>query len=309
MLMISSSFISKIIIMEEKRSNEIIFFVNYISSQKGLSENTILAYESDLRKFFEYLEKENLNLDELKRFHFRGFLNDLSRQKLSKTSINRIISAVKSFIRFKIRSGYKDKASILEVESQKKSQYLPNFLFDEELNQLLSFDRNKKEDYRDAAIFELIFSTGLRVSELVSIDLSDINESKEIRIIGKGNKERIVLYGERAKSMLNQYMEVRSLFKPKEDALFLNNRGKRLTTGGVEFLLEKRINEVCLTKRISPHGLRHSFATHLIRNGADIRSVQTLLGHASLSTTQIYTHFDLDKLKEMHYKYHPHGKE
>ncbi|HOV14746.1 MAG TPA: tyrosine-type recombinase/integrase [Spirochaetota bacterium] len=294
--------------MNETNKQEIKSFLEYIKNQKGLSDNTVVGYELDLVKLFEYLEKENLNLNDIKRHHFRGFLQELNRLKIGKSSINRIISGIKSFIRYKIRFGYKDSASILEVESQKRNQYLPNFLFDDEFDKLMAFNIQKKEDYRDAAIFELIFSTGLRVSEVVSLNLSHINSNKEIRIIGKGNKERIVLYGEKAEKLVNEYIVKRVDFKPKEDALFLNNQGRRLTDRGIRFILDKRINETSLAKKISPHSLRHSFATHLIRNGADIRSVQTLLGHSSLSTTQIYTHFDLDKLKEMHYNFHPHGK-
>ncbi len=294
--------------MKTEFKDEIDKFAEYIKKQKGLSDNTVTGYTLDLEKFFNYLEKENIEFDGIKRYHFRGFLQDLNGQKIGKSSINRIISGIKGYVRYKIRFGYKDSGSILEVESQKKSQYLPNFLFDTEFEKLIGFDKRKKEDFRDVCIFELIFSTGLRVSEVVSLNLSDITDIKEIRVVGKGDKERIVLYGDRAKKSLTEYLNKRGNFSPKEDALFLNNQGKRLSDRGIRFILDKRINETAFEKKISPHSLRHSFATHLVRNGADIRSVQTLLGHSSLSTTQIYTHFDLDKLKEMHYKYHPHGR-
>jgi len=287
---------------------EIQKYLDYIKSQKGLSENTIISYQNDLQRFLSFLNEEKVDLTEIKRSHFRNFLALLNKEKLSKNSINRILSSIKGFIKYKIRGGYQDSASILEVESQKKSNYLPKFLFDNEFDNLIGFNCVKKEDFRDKAIFELIFATGVRVSELVSLNLSNIDSSKEIRVIGKGDKERIVIYGDKCKNILKEYIEVRHKFKPKEDALFLNNRGERLTDRGVRFLLEKRLDNVAITKKISPHSLRHSFATCLIKNGADIRTVQTLLGHSSLSTTQIYTHLGLDELKDMHYKFHPHGK-
>ncbi|HOJ65147.1 MAG TPA: tyrosine recombinase XerC [Spirochaetota bacterium] len=284
-------------------------YLLYLSSQKGLSENTIISYKNDLNKFYNYLTKENLDFENLKRYHFRGFLVELSKEKMNKKSINRILASIKGFVRYKIRYGYKDKANILEVESQKTAKYLPKFLFEEEFDTLINFSCNKKEDFRDRAIFELIFATGLRVSELTSLDLSHISSfNNEIRITGKGNKERIVLYGEKCKEILKEYLNVRDEFNPKENALFLNLSGKRLSQRGVRHILDKRIKEISFKKKISPHSLRHSFATAMIRNGADIRTVQTLLGHSSLATTQIYTHLGLDELKDIHYKFHPHGK-
>ena len=284
-------------------------YLLYLSSQKGLSENTIISYKNDLNKFYNYLTKENLDFENLKRYHFRGFLVELSKEKMNKKSINRILASIKGFVRYKIRYGYKDKANILEVESQKTAKYLPKFLFEEEFDTLINFSCNKKEDFRDRAIFELIFATGLRVSELTSLDLSHISSfNNEIRITGKGDKERIVLYGEKCKEILKEYLNVRDEFNPKENALFLNLSGKRLSQRGVRHILDKRIKEISFKKKISPHSLRHSFATAMIRNGADIRTVQTLLGHSSLATTQIYTHLGLDELKDIHYKFHPHGK-
>jgi site-specific recombinase XerD len=283
-------------------------YVEYLSSQKGLSKNSIKSYQSDLLKFQEYLSSENLSFDNIKRSDIRGFLSELNNNNMSKTSINRIISSLKGFIKFNIRFGYRDKAGILEMESQKTSKYLPVFLFDDEFDKLISFDCSKKEDFRDRAIFELIFCTGLRVTELINLNIEDLDGSNELKIIGKGNKERLVIFGSRCGHYLEEYQKNRCKYKAKSNALFLNHLGERLTDRGVRFLLDKRISEISINKNISPHSLRHSFATCLIRNGADIRTVQTLLGHASISTTQIYTHLGLDELKDIHYKYHPHGK-
>ena len=292
-------------------NEEIENYLKYLIVQKGLSENSVKSYKKDLTKLAEYLTKESLELDKIKRYQFRGFLAELNREKLSNTTINRVLAAIKGFIKYKIRYGYKDSAGILEIESLKKKNYLPTFLFNEEIEELLNFDCEKKEDYRDKALFALILSTGLRVSEAVSLNINDIIENNfEIRVIGKGNKERIVLYGQKCLDYINKYLSVRNEFLKKNDtpALFLNSQGERLSDRGMRLIVEKRTMQIALNKKISPHSLRHSFATLLVKNGADIRSVQILLGHASLSTTQIYTHLSLDELKDIHYKYHPHGK-
>lgn len=285
-------------------------YLKYITVQKGLSQNSINSYKKDLLKFSEYLNKESLKIEGLQRYQFRGFLADLNKEKLSTTTINRILASIRGFIKYKIRFDYKDSAGILEIESQKTSRYLPTFLFDDEIKELINFECKSKWDYRDRAIFELIVSTGIRISELVNLNLSHFNNfNYEIRILGKGNKERIVLYGDKCKTYLNEYLKIRSTFLPgnNENALFLNNSGKRLSDRGVRFILTKRTDEMAMKKKISPHSLRHSYATLMIKNGADIRTVQILLGHSSLSTTQIYTHLNLDELKDVHYKYHPHG--
>lgn len=286
-------------------------FLKYLQAQKGLQENSIISYKKDLQKFNEYLKKENLDINSLKRFEFRGFLAELNHEKLNNKSINRILSAIKGFIKYKIRFGYKDTASILEIESLKTSKYLPKFLYDDEMEQLISFECKSKEDYRDRAIFELLFSTGIRISELVNLNMNQFKIiDKKIKILGKGNKERIVLYGEKCKKYLEEYFHIRNQFLQNDDceALFLNKDGNRLSDRGIRYILYKRIEEIALNKNISPHSLRHTFATSLLKNGADIRTVQILLGHSSLATTQIYTHLSLDELKDIHYKYHPHGK-
>jgi len=288
---------------------EINNYLDYLTSQKGLSEMTILSYKNDLMKFYNFIESENLNIEELKRYHFRNFLAELNNLKLNNTTINRILASVKGYIKYKIRFNYKDSAGILEVESQKTNKYSPVFLFDKEFNELISFKLENITDYRDRAIFELIFSTGVRVSELISINIKSINGDNEIKIKGKGNKERIVLFGKKCREVLNDYIKLRNEISPdEENALFLNKDGKRLTDRGIRYIFKKRIIEISLNKNISPHSLRHSFATSLIKNGADIRTVQILLGHSSLSTTQKYTHLGLDELKDIHFKYHPHGK-
>jgi integrase/recombinase XerD len=290
--------------------SEIKRFLEYLETQKGLSENSVLAYKKDLEKLASYLENEKISFDDLQRFQFRGFLAELSASKLSSTSINRILAAVKGFVKFKMRYGYKDAANILEVESQRAAKMLPTFLFNDEVKSLLDFECFTKEDFRDKALFELLLASGLRVGELVSLELSDLSGGQEIKITGKGNKERFVLYDALSKDALKKYLEKRRLFlgeNKNERALFLNTKGGALTDRGVRYILSRRLVKSALAKNISPHSLRHTFATSLLKNGADIRSVQTLLGHSSLATTQVYTHLGLDELRDAHRKYHPHG--
>ncbi len=290
--------------------NDLNEYISFLHSQKGLSEKTVIAYKQDIERFYDYLDSENLSIDTIKRHHFRGFLAELNRIRLEKSSINRILSSLKSYIKFRMRKGNIDSSDILEIESLKKREYLPEFLFDKEILALLEITQDTKFDYRDILILELLLSTGVRVSELVSINISDITfKNREIRVTGKGNKERIVLYGEKCETALKNYVLIRGQFnsEPNDRALFLNHRGTRLSDRAVRTIVEKRVNDTAIIKKISPHSLRHSFATSLLKNGADIKSVQTLLGHASITSTQIYTHMTLEELKDVYTECHPHA--
>lgn len=285
-------------------------FVTYLQAQKGLSQKSVTAYTKDVSMFLDFLENEHLELNNLERQNMRAFLAECNHKGLSKTSINRILSGIKNYIRFLCRNGYKDSAGILEIESLRKPEHLPNFLFEKEVNELADFECRTNRDYRDKLIIELLFATGLRVAELVSINLTDISyKMHEIRITGKGNKERIVLFNQRCEKALNSYLQVRSSFNPHptEKALLLNSRGTRISDRSIRNILNQHIVNTAIHKNISPHALRHSFATYLLQNGADIKTVQTLLGHSNLSTTQIYTHLTLEELKDVHATFHPHG--
>ncbi len=285
-------------------------FITYLQAQKGLSPKSVTAYTKDVSMFLDFLKNENLELNNLERQNMRAFLAECNHRGLSKNSINRILSGIKSYTRFLCRNGYKDTAGILEIESQRKPEHLPNFLFEKEVNELADFECNTSQDYRDKLIIELLFATGLRVAELVSINLTDISyKMREIRITGKGNKERIVLFSQQCEKILSSYLQIRASFKPQptENALLLNNRGTRLSDRSIRNILNQRIINTAVHKKISPHTLRHSFATYLLQNGADIKTVQTLLGHSNLSTTQIYTHLTLEELKDVHATFHPHG--
>lgn len=290
--------------------NDLDEFADYLRSQKGLSEKTVDAYADDVKRFHVFLKSENLNIDEINRTHLRSFLAELNSLKLEKSSINRIISGLRSYVKYRIRKGKTDAGGLLEVESLRKKEYIPEFLFDNEIEILLDFKPEDKYDFRDYFILELFLSTGIRVSELVNINAADMNlKSGELRVFGKGSKERIVLFRKRTESAFKSYMNVRNEFKPgiNEKALFLNKFGKRLTDRGVRFIVQERLNNTALCKNISPHSLRHSFATSLLRNGADIKTVQILLGHSNIASTQIYTHMTLEELKTVYANCHPHS--
>lgn len=284
-------------------------YIEYLISQKQVSEHTVRAYKREIGIFLSYLSDENLTLENITKQEFRGYLTNLYKKGLDKRSMNRALSAVKSYITYLMRFGYTDKAGILNISSMKEDKKLPEFLFDREIDNLIDFECETHFDLRDRFIIELLFSTGLRVSELVSLDISDIQrEDKQIKVLGKGKKERIVVFGNTCLKMYNNYLNERDKFNPLDKrAVFLNNRGKRLSDRAVRDIINKRINQQAIFKKVSPHTLRHTFATSLLRNGADIRSVQTLLGHSNLSTTQKYTHVTIDELKEVHRNYHPHA--
>ncbi len=301
--------------MNEKYNSEIDCFIDYIASQKGSSPNTINAYRKDLTKFFNFLSNKTIDFDTLDRNSVRGFLTELINSGISNRSVNRLLAALKGFIKFKTRTGYQDSAGILELDSFKIPSYLPVFLFDNELEKLIAFECATLFDYRDRAIIELFFSTGLRVSELVGLTINHFsNRDFTLKVKGKGNKERIVVYNELSLKFLDEYLEVRESEQSKKglsnksDALFVNFHFMQLSDRAVRTIINKRIEQSAVMKNISPHSLRHSFATSMLRNGADIRTVQILLGHSKISSTQIYTHLTTDELKDMHYKYHPHGK-
>ncbi len=288
----------------------IVNYTEYLNSNKGMSPHTVKAYINDLFIFLDYIKKENIDFDKINRSDIRSFFAALRRDH-SKSSINRLISSVKSFYKFCIKKKIIKISNFLDVESIKNDRTLPAFLFDKEFDDLVSFECNDRFDFRDKLIFEIIFSTGVRVSELQNIDLQNIDSvRKSIKITGKGNKDRIVIFGEKCLSSLNAYLACRGEFKPPVDerALLLNESGKRLSDRGIRYILDKRLLNSSLNKHISPHSLRHSFATSMLRNGADIRTVQMLLGHSNLSTTQIYTHATIEALKDVYMRFHPHSK-
>jgi integrase/recombinase XerC/integrase/recombinase XerD len=307
-------------------------YLDYLEKVRFLSPATVKAYAGDISSFSAWLEQVNLPPDRLIPSEVRSYLVYLSRQNLNAVSINRALAALRGMYFFAIERG-KTKANPFDgVQSLKSPKTLPPVLFEEDMDRLLddwaedgdAGENAKFITARDKALFELMYSTGCRVSEIVSIKIAPDGKyagafwkpgMSRIKILGKGGKERFVFAGRTALDALEAYLPLRearlaelaSAKKPAA-ALFINFRGGALTVRGVFYLLARRLEKTGMEKPASPHTLRHSFATHILDRGADIRVVQELLGHANLSTTQIYTHLSLDALKDIHANAHPHGR-
>ncbi len=285
-------------------------FLQYLKSVRNLSKNTLKAYARDLGLLRRFLDREGF--DENEADFLRPFIGSLSRKGLSSSTINRILSSVRGYYRFKHRFGHAKSNPTANARGVKLTRKLPNFLFEEETEQLLSSSQEGFWDIRDRAVLEFLYSTGCRISEAVALDLQDVDlKSRTVTVLGKGNRERNVFLGKAAARVLKEYLSKRTYHVPAElrgSALFINRRGGRLTDRGVRYILQKHLRRLRFDRKVTPHTLRHSFATHILNRGADIRVVQELLGHASLSTTQVYTHVGLDRLKEIYRDAHPHGK-
>jgi integrase/recombinase XerC len=291
-------------------------FADYLRVERGYSEHTLRNYLSDITIFFEYLKERNIDISEasmlerLEPVDIRGFL--ASRFKLNKASSNqRRLSAIKTLYKFMQKRGIISANPAEIISSPKTEKSLPKSIsIDEVLALIHSIDGNEVLDLRDRAMVELMYSSGVRVSELVSINLSDIDLiNATLRVIGKGRKERILPIGSYAVQAIDEYLKRRGeLLKTETEALFLNKNGGRITTRSVARIVKKYLYKCAISKNVSPHVLRHSFATHLLGSGADIRFIQELLGHASLSTTQRYTSASIEHLMQIYDRTHPHSK-
>ncbi len=282
-------------------------FITYIKAEEGLSPHTIKAYSGDLNNFFKFIDKTPKDIDYL---DIRSFLASLHHRKLMKTSISRKLATIRAFFKYLHREGYVTQNPAKLVSSPKIPKNLPNFLdIDETFSLMDSPQGDTFAPTRDKAILELLYSSGVRVSELTSLSMSDLNMKEHlIRVKGKGRKERIIPVGSQAMAAIQNYLPERISIKKKTSALFLNNRGGRLTQRSVRRILIQYSRMINLKGHLSPHTLRHTFATHLLHEGADLRSIQELLGHSSLSTTQKYTHVDIGHLTEVYDKAHPMSK-
>jgi len=286
-------------------------FVSYMRSERGFSENTVASYRRDLLKLAAYLAKKGISLDDVNLETLEDFLKFLRKSGLKKTSRSRLVSTLRTFFKYLVvyENFPKNPAELLEIP--RKDLKLPNVLSEEEVRALIEApDTSEPAGIRDRALLELLYATGLRVSELLSLRLGDVDLDEDVlRVIGKGNKERVVPFGEAAHLWLERYLiEVRPEFAGSRsgDYIFLNQRGGKLSRTGFWKILRKYALKVGIEEgRVYPHVLRHSFATHLLMRGCDLRVVQELLGHSSVTTTQIYTHLDIKRLKEVHRKYHP----
>lgn len=284
-------------------------FLRYLEIERNFSYHTLRAYKADLEDFLHFLDKEGIDsLDKISTQHIRSYLVSLM-QAFRRRTVNRKLSSLRSFFKFLFKKGYIKKHPAEAIFSPKLEKDLPHFLTVDETFRLLEAPQgNTPLARRDRAILELLYATGMRVSELAGLDLGQVDLKQGfIRVYGKGRKERLAFIGEKAKEALQAYLKARSRLAHtlKEQALFLNARGGRLSPRSIERIVKKYGQLSGMYKNIYPHMLRHSFATHLLNQGADLRAVQELLGHVSLSTTQKYTHITVEKLMEIYDKTHP----
>jgi len=289
---------------------EIEWFIHYLSVEKGLSENTQNSYRLDLLSFASFLAQENkysfAEVDKSDILHYIVYLQQKGR---APATIARQLAAIKAFYRFRLMEGLQEREPTQDLESPKLGRRLPKILTQREMEKLLEQpDITKPAGLRDRAILEVLYATGLRVSELVSLNVGDVDcNTGYIRCTGKGDKERIVPIGSIAVFYLKNYLnEGRTkLIKRSVEALFLNSRGQRLTRQGCWKIIKKYVRQAGIKKVVTPHTIRHTFATHMLQNGADLRSVQEILGHSDISTTQIYTHLTTKRIREIYDRTHP----
>ena len=276
-------------------------FINHIES-KNYSDKTLLSYINDLYYFYMFIKKD---LDKVNDEDIRDYLEYLNLQKEKSSSIRRKISSLKSFYKFLYKNDYIDKKNypLSKVSLPKLEKKLPKFIYYNDLLEIINESNNSKDNIRDRLIIEKLYATGVRVSELINIKVSDIDfNNRRIIVCGKGNKERIVYYGEYAEEVLKEYLNVHIR---KSDYLFANTKGDKLTDRGVRYIIDKIMNKLSVKVHVTPHVLRHTFATDMLNNGCDIKVVQELLGHSSLKATEIYTHVTNERLKEVYYKCFP----
>ena len=281
-------------------------FLNYIRN-KNYSENTIISYINDLYYFYEFIK---MDFDKVKYDDIRDYLEYLNLKKEKSTSISRKISSLKSFYKFLYKNNYMDKKDypLVKVTYPKKEKKLPKFLYYNDLLEIINESAKDKDGLRDRLIIEMLYATGVRVSELVNIKLSDIDfNNKRIVVCGKGNKERVVYYGDYAKEVLDKYLDTH--IRKDNNYLFLNSKGEQITDGGIRYIIDNIMKKLSIKTHVTPHVLRHTFATDMLNNGCDIKVVQELLGHSSLKATEIYTHVTNERLKEVYYKCFPRREE
>lgn len=296
---------------------ELTNYLSFLRIQRNLAESTIDSYENDLRNFltfsFEQLELlgRPSKLGEIDRYLVRDYLAFLTREGYARSSLARNLASLRGFSRHLYAKGLIDHDFALHIQTPKQQKLIPEILNMDEIYRFLSQHvpgKSPELQARNRAIFEVLYGTGIRLAELVGLDVDDMDSGNEyIRVLGKGNKERIVPLGEYAKTSVETYCNAYrpQLANPEEEALFVNARGSRLSPRGVQYILERYGRHLEIHKHISPHTFRHTFATHLLDHGADLRSIQELLGHASLSTTQIYTKVSTAQLKSVYNRAHP----
>ena len=294
-------------IKDNKKDHLLRSFLDSLYIEKGLSKNTVSSYKNDISSFFTWCDKEQLDPLKIVDLNLNNYISNLFSIGLKSSSINRKISSIKHFYLFLLKKKVIKNSPADEITTPKQEKYLPTSMSEDEVESLLGSPKSSiKIERRDKAMIEILYATGMRISELVNLKLTDIDFNRSVlKVFGKGSKERLVPYGEKAAEALRIYLEDRKKLDSKD--VFLSNRGTRITRGAFWQRIKIYIKRENLKSSISPHTLRHAFATHLLNRGADLRSVQILLGHSDLSTTQIYTHIAKKRLGEILKKHHPRG--
>ena len=286
-------------------------FMNYLSVERGLAQNTLLAYRRDLTKYIDYLSLKGVkNSSQVNRSHVSDFMFDLKKHEMSATSICRNLAAVKMFHRFLVRENLAKEDPTTLVDTPKLWMRIPSVLTQAEIEAMIAAAAGKNsQQARDQAILEIFFASGLRVSELSDLKTTSIDYNVGfVRAVGKGSKERIIPLGKKAREALQKYLlraRPQLLKNQTSDVLFLSRLGKKISRQSLWAVIKFYARKANIKKTIKPHTLRHTFATHLLEHGADLRSVQEMLGHADIATTQIYTHVDKERLKSVHKQFHP----
>lgn len=286
-------------------------FLHYVQVERGLSENTLSSYRRDLHQYLQYTEKtcELTHVNQISRVHIMQYMHHLNDSGRSSSTLARTLSSIRAFHQFLVRERLAEQDASLHIETPKKERKLPKILSNAEVESLLSIQPNNPLSTRNKAMLEMIYATGLRVTELVSLKVSDLHLTMGfVRCVGKGSKERIIPLGRMAQESIETYLQTSRpelVSGKRTEALFVNHHGNPLSRQGFWKILKAVAEEVGVQKEITPHTLRHSFATHLLENGADLRAVQEMLGHSDISTTQIYTHVTKARLKDIYRSYHP----
>ena len=293
--------------ISNKEDSNLRSFLNYLLVDKGLSNNTVKAYEADISSFFQWLDNEDLKYKNLQEDHINQYISFLFQRKMRSSSVNRKISSIKSFYIFLVKRNFVKNSPLNDLVTPKQEKYLPESMSEAEVDKLLNSPNvSNKIENRDKAMIEMLYATGMRISELVNLKITDVDMKRcVVKVFGKGSKERLVPFGETALDSLRSYLNEREQSSSKE--IFLSNRGKKMTRVAFWQRVKVYLIRENLKNSISPHTLRHAFATHLLNRGADLRSVQLLLGHSDLSTTQIYTHIAKQRLSDVLKKHHPRG--
>lgn len=291
----------------------ILDFIDYLEKIKNYSSHTTSNYMKDLSLFEKFTIDNNLKIEKIEYSDIRLYLNELYSKNFAPSTINRHISSLRSFFKYLLKEGIIFSNPMTLVSNLKKEKKLPNYLNENDLDKLFGVPNSDEPlDQRNSLILELLYSTGIRVSELVNIKLNDINfYNQTIKILGKGNKERIVIFGNKCLEKLNKYLNdgrVKLKTGNENNYLLLNKNGTKLTDRGVRLIIDNLMRKTTLGRKISPHTLRHTFATHMLNHGASLKIVQELLGHSDLSSTQVYTHITSERLKDAYRKAHPRAK-